>query len=156
VHLFPLPAPQLDRFMVQLSMGFPDPATEARIIAQHGREDGWKSFRPVIRYQDLLAWQSLVDEVFIHPDIIDYIVACVRRTRESPAVQISATPRSGVKVSRLARALALIRGETYVTVDLIKEIFVPAVSHRITMQDPSDSAPELLRKILDSVPVERR
>jgi MoxR-like ATPase len=156
VHLFPLPAPQLDRFTVQLSMGLPDAATEARIIAQHGRDDGWKSFKPVIRYQDLLAWQNLVDEVFIHPDIIDYIVACIRRTRESADVQMAATPRAGVKVSRLARALALIRGETYVTVDLVKEIFLPAVTHRIIMQDPSDSAPELLRKILDSVPVERR
>jgi MoxR-like ATPase len=156
VHLFPLPAPQLDRFMIQLSMGLPDAATEARIITQHGRDDGWQSFRPAIRYQELLAWQRLVDEVFIHPDVVDYIVACVRRTRESPDVQIAATPRSGVKVSRLARALALIRGQTFVTVDLIKEIFVPAVSHRITMQDPSDSAADLLKKILDSVPVERR
>ena len=156
VHLFPLPAPQLDRFMIQLSMGIPDAATEARIIGQHGREDGWKRFGPVIEYRELLEWQKLVDEVFIHPDVVSYIVTCVRRTRESPEVQISATPRSGVKISRLARALALIRGETYVTVDLIKEIFVPAVSHRITMQDPSDSTADYLRGILESVPVERR
>jgi MoxR-like ATPase len=156
VHLFPLPAPQLDRFMIQLSMGLPDAATEARIITQHGRDDGWKNFRPVIDYEELLGWQRLVDEVYIHPDVVDYVVSCVRRTRESPDVQIAATPRSGVKVSRLARALALIRGETFVTVDLIKEIFVPAVSHRLTMQDPSDSAVDLLKKILDSVPVEKR
>jgi MoxR-like ATPase len=156
VHLFPLPAPQLDRFMIQLSMGFPDAQTEARIIAQHGREDGWEKFRPVTSYRELLSWQGLVDEVFIHPDVVDYIVSCVRRTRESPDVQIAATPRAGVKVSRLARALALIRGQTFVTIDLVKEVFVPAVSHRIIMQDPADSAAEILRKILDSVPVERR
>jgi MoxR-like ATPase len=156
VHLFPLPAPQLDRFMIQLSMGFPDASTEARIITQHGREDGWKSFKAVIRHEDLLGWQALVDEVYIHPDVVEYIVACVRRTRETPDVQIGATPRSGVKISRLARALSLIRGQTFVTVDLVKEIFVPAVAHRIVMQDPTDSAADLLRKILDSVPVEKR
>lgn len=156
VHLFPLPAPQLDRFMIQLSMGFPDAATEARIITQHGREDGWKDFRPVIRHQELLDWQKLVDEVYLSPDVVDYIVACIRRTRESPDVQIGATPRSGVKVSRLARALALIRGQTFVTVDLVKEIFLPAVAHRIVMQDPTETAADLLRKILDSVAVEKR
>jgi MoxR-like ATPase len=71
-------------------------------------------------------------------------------------VLVGATPRSGVKVSRLARALAMIRGEDFVSIDLIKEIFIPAVSHRLTMHDPSVSKEEFLGDILDRVPVEAR
>ena len=156
VHLFPLPAPQLDRFMIQLSMGFPDPEMEANIVKQHGRDDGWSGFKPVIPAAEMREWQHLVDEVEIHSDVIDYVVACVRETRHHADVLVGATPRSGVKVSRLARALAMIRGEDYVSVDLIKEIFIPAVSHRLSMQDPTQSKEEFLGGILDRVPVEVR
>ena len=152
-HLFPLPAPQLDRFMIQLSIGYPDPEDEAAIIKQHGRDDAWDDFKPVISSGELLKWQKRVD-VSIHTDIIDYIVECVRQTRYHPDVLMGASPRTGVKVSRLARALALIRGSDYVSIDLIKEIFLTAVSHRLVMQDPDQSSSVVLESILDIVPVE--
>lgn len=153
-HLFPLPAPQLDRFMIQLSIGYPDPQDEAAIIKQHGRDDAWDDFKPVISSGELLKWQKRVDDVSIHNDIIDYIVECVRQTRYHPDVLMGASPRTGVKVSRLARALALIRGSDYVSIDLIKEIFLTAVSHRLVMQDPDQSSSVVLESILDIVPVE--
>ncbi|UCF99950.1 MAG: MoxR family ATPase [Spirochaetaceae bacterium] len=153
VHLFPLPAPQLDRFMVQLSMGYPDSQDEAAIIKQHGRDDAWSRFAPVITSAEMLQWQKLVDSVSIHTDVVDYIVACVRQTRHHPDVLMGASPRTGVKVSRLARALALLRGQDYVTIDLVKEIFLPAVSHRLVMQDASQSSIPLLEEILKTVPV---
>jgi MoxR-like ATPase len=155
-HLFPLPAPQLDRFMIQLSMGVPEPEDEAKIIKQHGRDDGWKDFSVVISSKDLMEWQSYVDYVSIHPDIIDYIVSCLRQTRFHPEVLMGASPRTGVKISRLARALSLVRGTTFVTIDLIKEIFKTAVSHRLVMQDPAQSADKILDKILNQVPVNGR
>jgi MoxR-like ATPase len=154
VHLFPLPAPQLDRFMVQLSVGYPTPEDEASIIRQHGREDAWQSFGPVIRSTELIEWQRLVDRVSIHPEIVDYVVACVRQTRQRSEVLMGASPRTGVKVSRLARSLAMIRGQDYVTVDLVKEIFLPAVAHRLVMQDPAQAPEPLLGEIMQSVPAE--
>ena len=153
VHLFPLPAPQLDRFMVQLSMGYPDSRDEASIIKQHGRDDAWSRFAPVVTSSQMLEWQRLVDSVSIHGDVVDYIVACVRQTRHHPDVLMGASPRTGVKVSRLARALALLRGQDYVNIDLVKEIFLPAVSHRLVMQDASQSSVPLLEEILKTVPV---
>jgi MoxR-like ATPase len=155
-HLFPLPAPQLDRFMIQISIGFPTSDTEAQIIAMHGQDNAWESFKPVISPEELLKWQQLVDRVEIHPDIIEYIVACVRRTRDNPEVHMCLSPRSGIKISRLARALALIRGMDYVPIDLVKEIFIPAMAHRIVMQDSTRSAADFLLEVLDSVPVEKR
>ena len=155
-HLFPLPAPQLDRFMVQVSVGFPNPEDEAAIIKQHGRDDGWSSFGPIISSEELASWQREVDSVSIHPDIIDYIVVCLRQTRYNPDVLMGASPRTGVKLSRMSRALALVRGMDFVTLDLIKEIFLPTVAHRLVMKDPEQSADELLNKILVTVPVEPR
>jgi MoxR-like ATPase len=154
-HLFPLPAPQLDRFMIQISLGFPGPEDEAAIVRQHGRDDGWAGFGPVVGSQELTSWQALVDEVEIHPEVIAYIVECVRQTRVHPDVQLGGSPRTGVKLSRMARALALIRGEDYVTVDLVKEILVPTVAHRLVMQDPSQSPVPVVEEVMAKVPVDR-
>jgi MoxR-like ATPase len=154
VHLFPLPAPQLDRFMVELSMGYPQPDDEAAIVRQHGRDDAWATFAPAVSSTELIEWQAQVDRVEIHPDIVDYIVACVRQSRLHPDVAMGASPRTGVKLSRLSRALALVRGQDFVTVDLIKEIFLPAVAHRLVLNDASQQAGPVLEEILASVPVE--
>lgn len=154
VHLFPLPAPQLDRFMIQLSLGYPNQEDEAEIIKKHGRDDAWAGFSPVVDSKLLSEWKALVDSVEIHPDIVDYVVTCVRETRNHPDVSTGASPRTGVKVSRIARALALIRGQNYVTIDLVKEIFPTAVTHRLIMRDPSLSAEQVIQSILDTVPAD--
>lgn len=153
VHLFPLPAPQLDRFMLKLSIGFPDPQTESEIILQHGQEDAWKNFGPIIKANDLIAWRKIVDQIAIHRDIVDYMVQLIQKTRNHPEFVEGASPRTGVKVSRLSRALALVRGYDYVTIDLVKEIFIPAVAHRLELKDAGGDAEAVLREIMDSVPV---
>jgi MoxR-like ATPase len=155
-HLFPLPAPQLDRFMIQLSMGYPDEENEAAIVSQHGRIDAWKGFAPVVTSGELTSWQEQVDSLFISEEIIEYIVACVRETRKHPDVTVGASPRTGVKVSRLIRALALARGIDYVTVDMVKEVFHTAVDHRLILRDPDMSANEIIDSVLSSVPVEKK
>jgi MoxR-like ATPase len=155
VHLFPLPAPQLDRFMLQVSLGFPGPEEESEIIKMHGKTDAWKDFKPVIRSTQLTEWQNLVDRVFIHDDIIDYMVSCINRTRTHEDVLMGASPRTGVKLSRLARALSMIRGEEFVSIDTVKEIFLPAVAHRLVLHDPARDPGEILDHILKTVPVDK-
>jgi MoxR-like ATPase len=155
-HLFPLPAPQLDRFMIQLSMGMPGFDDEIAIIKQHGRDDAWKNFSPVISASDLVAYRSVVDKIEIHPDVVDYIARAVRETRNHSEIQMGASPRTGVKVSRLARALELIRGRSFVSVDTVKEIFVHACAHRLVLHDPSQDKEQVLVELLKRIPVERR
>jgi MoxR-like ATPase len=154
VHLFPLPVPQLDRFMLRLSLGYPGEEDEKDIINKHGKIDAWDSFQSVIDSADLIRWKKLVDEVQIHPDVVSYLVSCVRQTRVHPDIEIPASPRAGVRISRLARSLALCRGMDYVPVDLIKEIFIHAMAHRIVTRDPSIPPEAPLESILNSVPVE--
>ena len=154
VHLFPLPTPQLDRFMIRLSLGYPSEADETEIINRHGRIDAWDSFQSVIDSADLIRWKKMVDEVQMHPDVTAYLVNCVRQTRVHPDIETPASPRAGVRISRLARSLALCRGMDYVPVDLIKEIFIHAMAHRIITRDPSIPPEAPLESILNSVPVE--
>jgi len=154
-HLFPLPAPQLDRFMIQISMGIPGFEDEKSIVNQHSRSDGWKDLKPVINGEDLIRWQEMVDRISIHDELVDYIVRSIRATRENPYILQGASPRAGVKLSRLSRALALVRGLNYVTPDIIKELYVPAISHRITVRESAGVPSDILSGIIDSVKVAR-
>nr|AGS53741.1 putative methanol dehydrogenase transcriptional regulatory protein MoxR3 [uncultured bacterium contig00076] len=154
VHLFPLPVPQLDRFMIRLSIGYPSEADEKEIINRHGKIDAWDGFQSVIDSADLIRWRKMVDEVQMHSDVTSYIVNCVRQTRVHPDIEIPASPRAGVRISRLVRSLALCRGMDYVTVDLVKEIFIHAMAHRIVTRDPSIPPETPLENILKTVPVE--
>ncbi|MCL1817517.1 MAG: MoxR family ATPase [Spirochaetaceae bacterium] len=156
VHLFPLPAPQLDRFMIRLSLGYPKLEEEEAIVNLHGRADAWADFEPVIDSADLIKWKKMVDEVQLHPEITSYIVACVRHTRSHPDIETPASPRAGVRISRLVRALSLCRGLDYVPIDHVKEVFIPAMAHRVVTRDPSIPPEDVLQEVLDSVPVEKK
>jgi MoxR-like ATPase len=155
-HLFPLPVPQLDRFMLRLSLGYPSEEEERAIIAKHGRMDAWEGFPSVIDSGDLINWKKMVDTVQIHADVGAYIVSCIRQTRTHPDIESPASPRAGVRVSRLLRSLALCRGLDYVPIDLLKETFIPAMAHRIITRDPSIAPEAPLQQILDKTPVEPR
>jgi MoxR-like ATPase len=154
VHLFPLPTPQLDRFMIRLSLGYPSEEDEKQIINRHGRIDAWDNFKSVIDSADLIRWRKMVDEVHMHDDVTSYLLSCVRQTRSHPDIEVPASPRAGVRISRLARSLALCRGMDYVPVDIIKEVFIHAMAHRIITRDPSIPPEAPLESILNSVPVE--
>ncbi len=150
-HLFPLPAPQLDRFMVQLSMGYPSQEEEIKITQKHGKEDAWEDFKAVAEVGEMLAWQKLADSISIHKEVIEYIVQITRRSRSYPGIQNGLSPRSAIKMSRIARALALVRGKDYVTIDLIKELALPVFSHRLEFEDPSVEPAEALAKMLKEI-----
>jgi len=154
VHLFPLPTPQLDRFMIRLSLGYPSEEDETEIINRHGKIDAWDKFTSVIDSADLIRWKKMVDTVQMHPDVTSYLVNCVRQTRVHPDIETPASPRAGVRISRLARSLALCRGMDYVPVDIIKEIFIHSMAHRIITRDPSIPPEAPLENILNTVPVE--
>ncbi|MCL2381877.1 MAG: MoxR family ATPase [Treponema sp.] len=153
-HLFPLPVPQLDRFMLRLSLGYPSEDDERAIIEKHGRTDAWEGFESIVDSGDLINWKKMVDTVQIHSDVGAYIVSCVRQTRSHPDIESPASPRAGVRISRLVRSLALCRGLDYVPIDLVKETFIPAMAHRIVTRDPSIPPEAPLEHILDKTPVE--
>jgi MoxR-like ATPase len=97
----------------------------------------------------------MVDKVTIHQELVDFIVKAIRATRENPYILQGASPRSGVKLSRLARSLALVRGPNYVTPDIIKELFIPTISHRIVVKESAGIPANILTDIINSIAVAR-
>lgn len=150
-HLFPLPAPQLDRFMIRLSLGYPDMEDEISIIHKHGNDNAWDDFTEAVTSEEFLLWQKMVDHITIQPEVIEYIVRLVRKTRNHPGIITGASPRAGIKLSRAARALALVRGKNYTDIDLVKELAPAVLAHRIETDNPSRENEEYIEDVLKEI-----
>lgn len=145
---FPLPEAQLDRFMVRLSVGYPDPAGEAEILhRRRERKVDEITLSPVSSAEEVLAMRAAVEEVFVDADIEAYIVALVTKTRTDNNVYVGASPRGSLALLKLARANAALSGRDYVLPDDVKTFAVPALAHRLIL------SPELWSKRITPVDV---
>lgn len=157
---YPLPESQLDRFLMRVTIGYPDDKAERRILTES------KSLEPVIdRLQTVLSplqvvqLQDRIEEVEVDPAILDYLMAIVHRTRSTPKLRMGVSPRGNIAVFRAARAYALTRGRTYLIPDDVRDLVIPCLAHRImpagssgTTFDMHDEAAAILEGILEEVP----
>ena len=155
---FPLPEAQLDRFLVKLSVGYPT-APEEREILRRRRDrkvDGF-AISAVASRDEVVAARATVEEVRVHDDLDDYIVALVQRTRSHSGAAVGASPRGSLAIMKLARARAASAGRGFVIPDDVKDSVVPALSHRIVLAPElwtrSQAGEEIVRSILASTPV---
>ncbi|MDR2417704.1 MAG: AAA family ATPase [Treponema sp.] len=132
---FPLPAAQLDRFMMRLSLGYPDRDAELAILAQNPSENILNQLEPLISVQDFLAAQQEAAGLFCHPALQEAIADIVRDTRIHRAFLLGASPRAGLHFLAAARALALIRGRTYVIDEDLITIATPVLLHRLKLKE---------------------
>jgi MoxR-like ATPase len=145
---FPLPEAQLDRFMVRLSVGYPDPKSEAEILRRRReRRQDEVVLSPVSHAGELLAMRDAVEGILVDPDVERYIVALVGRTRNDPNVQVGASPRGSLALLKLARAEAALAGRDYTLPDDVKAFAVPALAHRLIL------SPELWSKRITSTAI---
>lgn len=158
---FPLPEAQLDRFLLRLEIGYPNPETEEQIIRsqEHGHHP-LESLEKVLEIPDLLAAQKEAADVTLGDNLLWYIVELCNRTRKHSSLYLGASPRGSLGLARTAKALAWLRGRTYVTPDDIKDMAVPVLAHRVIL-NPEDklrgaSAQEIITKIVNTVPVPTR
>src|SRR6202020_1096125 len=111
---------------------------------------------PVTGADGVLAMRDSLEQVEIRPDLLDYIVAIVRATRNDAQVQVGASPRGGLALVQLARGQALLNQRDYVIPDDIKQVVVPALAHRVTLRPElwvrQVSSDEVMTKLLASVP----
>jgi MoxR-like ATPase len=129
---FPLPEAQLDRFLVRLSLGYPDGDTEElRIVQQqrHGHPLG--SCKAVVTLDEVRAVQDAVPDVYVDELLQRWIVQLVRATRELDVVELSASVRGSIALERMARAWALVHGREYVEPADIEFLFAPVIGHRL-------------------------
>ena len=155
---YPLPEAQLDRFLMRISVGYPDRDAELELLARRldrGHDD--VELRTIVDREELLAMQRAVEQVHADTAILQYVVDLVTATRESPQVQVGSSPRGTLALLKLARARAGLEGRDFVTPDDVKRIALPALAHRITLRpelwiqrvDPED----VVRECLDSCAV---
>src|SRR5215216_1059009 len=154
---YPLPEAQLDRFLMRIGVGYPDRAAELELLARRlarGRDD--VELDTVVDRDELLAMQRAVERVHADEGILGYAVDLVTATRESPQVQVGASPRGSLALLKLSRAKAAVEGRDFVTPDDVKLVAVPALAHRITLRPElwiqRVEAADVVRDCLDSCP----
>jgi MoxR-like ATPase len=131
---YALPEAQLDRFMVRLSVGYPEAAGEAQILLNRVlRRQEATQVAPVLDAARLVEVQQTVEAIHVDPDIARYCVEITRATRNAPHVAVGASPRGSLALMLLGRALAALDGRAFVRPDDIKRIAVPVLAHRLTL-----------------------
>ena len=127
----PLPESQLDRFMMYLSMGYPAPDDERKLLAQASPSQNIRDIDAVLDKSDVLDLQRQAEAVKIEPVLTDYILNVITATRESPHLALGVSPRGGIILQQAARARALVYGRDYCIPDDIKQLAVPVLCHRV-------------------------
>jgi len=155
---FPLPEAQLDRFILRLSLGYPTKEDEREILRRR-RERKMDAFdlHPVTDAEGLLELRQAVEEVYVDPDIEQYIVELVTRTRSHRQIAVGASPRGGLALLKLARAWAAIHQRGFVLPDDVKTFAHPALGHRLILEPDlwtvRRAADRIIDEILNTTPV---
>jgi MoxR-like ATPase len=144
---FPLPAAQLDRFMMRLSLGYPDRNTEIAILDENPSETLLQKLSPLIQEADFLEAQKAVTSIYCHPDLREAVADIVRDTRIHKTLALGASPRAALHFLEAAKALALVRGRTYVIDEDITVLAGPVLAHRLKTRDPRTPGEKLVREI---------
>jgi len=154
---FVLPEAQLDRFMLRLRMGYPQPLEEIVILDEQKRVHPLEDLSEVASVEELRQMQQGVREIYVDPSISDYIVRLVNATRRHPDVYLGASPRGSLALYRAGQAYAALNGRDFVIPDDVKALAVPALAHRLIVKTAATvrdiDAASLVHELLDSVPV---
>lgn len=145
---FPLPAAQLDRFMLRLSLGYPDLESELAILAGDPSANDLPALRPAVSKADFLAARAKAAEVFCHPDLLRAIADAVRETRAHKGIALGVSPRGALHFLKAARAYALVRGRGYVVDEDLVRLAPLALAHRLRLRDPRAKAADIVRDIV--------
>lgn len=151
---FPLPEAQLDRFMVSMSLGYPNRNDEAEIIKKTLLKDAF-TVSQVLSVQEVLNMREALRSVFVHEALVNYIVDIVTTSREHPSIVLGVSPRGAQLLVRASQALAFIEGRDFVTPEDVKELAPHVFGHRIVPKLKSNKVchADLVRKVLEVVKV---
>jgi MoxR-like ATPase len=151
---YPLPEAQVDRFMVRISLGYPDRAAEAGMLAAHETGDQVLALAPVTSAAEILAAQDAAARVHAATPLRDYIVRLLWRTREDPRVELGASPRAGLMLLRAAKANAMLSGRDHALPDDAQALAAPVLAHRLVLapEVPRSAAPEVIADAVAHTP----
>jgi MoxR-like ATPase len=154
---YELPEAQLDRFLMRLRLGYLQDADEVLMLQRRlERATERAELGQVTDAAELTAMRGSLEQIEVSPDLLEYVVAVVRATREHAQIQVGASPRGALALVQLARGQAVLRKRDYVIPDDIKSIAVPALAHRITLHPElwvrRVSPDDVIARLLTTVP----
>jgi MoxR-like ATPase len=162
---FPLPEAQLDRFLMRISLGYPSPADEIRILEDQQYAHPIEKIQQVVGRDELLETQERVKGVFVHDTLKEYIVSLVGATRRHDDVYLGASPRGSLALFKTSQAFAALSGREYVIPDDVKSLAEPTLAHRLIINpaarikevDPRRVLTEVLQAVeAPGAPVQKR
>jgi MoxR-like ATPase len=150
---YPLPEAQVDRFMVKISLGYPERGAEAGMLADHESGDKVLALAPVVTAAEVLAAQDGAARILASEALREYVVRLLWRTREDPRVELGASPRAGLLLLRAAKAHAMMQGRDHALPDDVQALAEPVLVHRVVMapEYPRAAAREVVADAVASV-----
>lgn len=154
---YPLPEAQMDRFMVQFSPGYIPAEEEVAILSDQVKSHPIERITSCISADEALALRRLAQDIRISPEIKRYIVELVGETRRQKEVQVGASPRGSIALMKVAQALALLDGDSFVNPDHVREMSIQVLAHRLVL-DPQarfsgTTGQRIIERILQTVPM---
>ena len=149
---YPLPESQMDRFMMRISIGYPDPAVEKEIITGGDPLEKVKDLRRVVNRETILEAIREVRRVYVSPEVADLVMSIVTETRNHPDILIGVSTRGALHLVQTARSLAYLRGRDFVVPEDVLETAPLVIPHRITVREGVDRE-GVVRDILQKVEV---
>ena len=161
VGTYPLPESQLDRFLMKLTIGYPNTMDEKKLLRAGGAQEALEHLEPVLEANEVHELQQRVATIHVNESLVDYLMHIVHTTRNHPEVSIGVSTRGALTYFKACQALAMVGGRDFVIPEDIKRLAGPVLSHRIVMKDRrsarGDSTPEMnfIARILGEIPVPR-
>jgi MoxR-like ATPase len=154
---YPLPEAQLDRFTMKLSLGYPPLADEAQMLTEQTSDPPLDGLEPVTSAAEAVALAEEAKSIYVEESVNRYVVALLRQTRSDGRLYLGASPRSGIALLRVAKALALADGREFLVPDDVKAVAVPVLAHRLILAPEARSAgltgADAVREALERTPV---
>ncbi|HIZ65165.1 MAG TPA: MoxR family ATPase [Candidatus Blautia pullicola] len=150
---FPLPEAQMDRFLMRLSLGMPDKQEELLILERFRQEEPLQTLETVAGVEDIRRAQREYRQIYVHPQLKEYLVEICQKTRHLGEVLGGVSPRGTIAFYQAVRAYAYIQGRDYVVPEDIKELAVPVLAHRLILGTGFLRGQELIEKLLAEIPV---
>ncbi|WP_067625267.1 AAA family ATPase [Alicyclobacillus acidiphilus] len=154
---FPLPEAQLDRFLLQIHIGYPTTEEGMEVLRRFRDADPLSGVTPVVSQAEIVEAQATVTKVHIDDDVLRYLLDVVEATRQQQDVALGVSPRGSQALLRTAQVRAALRGRDYVTPDDVKALSVPVLAHRLVLAQRSrrdgQGAARVIERILNTVPV---
>jgi MoxR-like ATPase len=154
---YPLPEAQLDRFTMRLSLGYPPLAEEAKMLTEQTSDPPLEALEPVATAEEAMALADEAKAIYVEESVNRYVVALLRQTRSDARLYLGASPRSGIALLRVAKALALADGREFLVPDDVKAVAPAVLSHRLILAPEARSAglggADIVREALERTPV---